>query len=351
MKIKADLTKLDTEADVLALRTAAVALLCSLPQDEAEMAVDEWQAVLRVRRADADETSPVNVYVNVPDPVRSPEPQPSETGASEPDGEISPESDPSGTAASEPDGEISPGDGRGTAGGSPGDLEPKPEPEAKGSSYASFTFDGRKFSARKRGPKAAFDHAVKTIRACGSLAELEGRRDALSNLCGILLELDRQELIDALNAAAAEARAGLEARDDQDGRAVPEADTSGGGSDIAPPQPSPEPGVEEAESDTSEGQSDTIPFDLPTPPPHSPHTAPIQPEYRAGSPTPRASNGGAPAPEEPLKDLMRRAMDVIGRKACADIVEHHGAERISELDELSAAAVRRDVLSAMEAAP
>ena len=50
MKIEVDLMRMAMEPDVG--RPVVVALLCTLPQDAAELAVAEWQAVLKVRLVD-----------------------------------------------------------------------------------------------------------------------------------------------------------------------------------------------------------------------------------------------------------------------------------------------------------
>lgn len=52
MKIEIDLMQVQATPDVA--RALVVAGLCALPQDEAELAVAEWQAVLGVRTADED---------------------------------------------------------------------------------------------------------------------------------------------------------------------------------------------------------------------------------------------------------------------------------------------------------
>lgn len=319
MKIEVDLSKLDTEVEVLALQVAATAILRVLPRDAAEDAVHDW-CVLTGR----DFT-----YVSSNELL--------DGRVVAPEGEISPGSEPSEAAAS----------------GSPGEISRAPQtaetPEwLKGSATEAspardeFEFDGRKFSARKRGPRAAVDHAVKLAQGCGSVAELDAHRDALSNLAGILLELGRQDLIDMLNEGVAEARDALAAQVDAHAP-----DTSAGGSDSSPAEVEAESGAAEVEPDSEAGGPDTvdqdeIPFDVAPPQPDRSATGSGEVQDRAGPPTPRANSD-----QEPLRDLMRRARPLVGDGRLNDILEAHGASTLRDLDEAGAAAVRTDVLAAI----
>ena len=328
MKIEIDLTKTGTEAEVLALQVAATAILRVLPQDAAEDALFDWCFL----------TGRDFTYVSPEDLARG---RLVDAGE-QPSGEISPTRKPNETAPSEPSGEISPP--QETAGGSSGDRR---ETAGGSPSYEEFTFLDRRFSTKKRGPRAAVDHAVKAIDGCGSVAELDALASKIDALKGILVEVGRPELAGQVREHHAKARDAMADRDDEDGRAVP--DTSITGPDSSPSEAEAGPDGEEAAPDSSPTapDSDDIPFgEADEPAQGRLEVGSGEVQDRSEPPTPRAGNGA----EEPLRDLMRRARAMLGDGRLRDILEHHGAEKLVDLDEAGAAAVRADVLADLNAA-
>lgn len=184
-----------------------------------------------------------------------------------------------------------------------------------------FEFGGRAFKTTKRGPKAAVDHAVKLMSECETAESLDSRRDGFAGLARTLREIGRDDLADDLNGRVSERRDELAGLYEEASVAEP---------------------VQNRSEISLDGQDD-IPFGEPEP---DPTPAPFADTTAGGAATTHGehSNGA----EEPLRDLMRRARPVLGDGRLNSILEHHGATRLTELDEAGAAGVRSDVLAALD---
>lgn len=182
-------------------------------------------------------------------------------------------------------------------------LEPKTEPAAKpdgdGPTYEKFTFNKRQFSTQRRGPKAAFDEAVRLLESMGSADELKSYHKQFEGLQGIYAEIGRADFETMLEDLVEKKMEELTASEDGDGKPVP-ADGDA------------------AALETGNGAA-----------------APASQEAPAAKETSE--------PEMPIRQLAKKVMDEVGIPKVTEMIKQLGGEKIGDLDETATATLRQQL--------
>lgn len=193
----------------------------------------------------------------------------------------------------------------------PENIEPGPNEQAaiaaaavSGEGSESFAYRGRRFSTAKTGPAAALRAAKADLAAASTVEALDTLSEPVEKLANTLDRLGHSakanEIRTTLRIAYQRLTAGT-----QDGSTAPE---------------------------TAE---DDIPFEVAA----EPEPAPL-PDPLSG---PQPVNGV----DRSLRDVLREAMKVLGVARVNDMLEHHGATKLSDLDAEGETAVRAEIEEAL----
>lgn len=161
-----------------------------------------------------------------------------------------------------------------------------PEDDAGG-----FELQGYTFSPLRRGPSAALKRALTMLETCTNVLQVNAMQQHLDRLEGWLRGISQDERADTLASMIESRRKEL----------------------TAPSEAAEAPEAEEE-----------APWEEPT-----------------------SGNGAAPEPELSVRDLLNKAMDLLGRGKVSEVMARHGAKRVVDIKDEVEAAVRADLAELM----
>lgn len=288
-----DLTKAHEPDDVRALKSAAIALLWTLPDDDVNELFMRWHALTR----DLEDIPPGEEVVQVrfvadgkilTDSKLEEETTPSEMEKKE-----------GSTVAFE---SYEPADDAAPV-AAEHDVKQKLDTIAPDDEPASFGFNKRTYKSTHRGPATAKNAALKVIAECSSLEELVSWTDAIEHLRLWLAEIGRHELEEEVRRLFMEQHSRLAAAEE----------------DEAPQEVAEAEEVEAEEVEAEEGEADEEQLEL-----FGEEQEPVE----------EVASNGAAEPDTPqlsLKDLGIAVGEKHGKEPVIALLEQYGVTKFKDL--------------------